>query len=142
MAMTEISIRHKKLLPTLDKRRAGVILHPTSLPGVHDQGDLGPDAYRFVDFMQECGLSIWQMLPVCPTHDDRSPYMGISVYAGNPELISLELLQQCHCGSHPRRSAARTLSARATRRDALYASAHIPGRRTQRGQQRGMVSSR
>jgi len=94
MAMTEKSVSLKKSLTTLDKRRAGVILHPTSLPGEHGQGDLGPDAYRFVDFMQECGLSIWQMLPVCPTHEDRSPYMGTSAYAGNPELISLELLQK------------------------------------------------
>jgi len=93
MTMMANSIQASKTPATFDKRRAGVILHPTSLPGVHNQGDLGPDAYRFLDFMQECGLSIWQMLPVCPTHDDRSPYMGTSAYAGNPELISLELLE-------------------------------------------------
>ena len=78
----------------LHQRRAGVILHPTSLPGQFAQGDLGPDAYRFVDFMNDCGLSIWQMLPVGPTHEDRSPYMGLSVDAGNPQLISLDLLAQ------------------------------------------------
>ena len=94
MTKTANSIQAGKTPATFDKRRAGVILHPTSLPGSHSQGDLGPDAYRFVDFMLECGLSIWQMLPVCPTHDDRSPYMGTSAYAGNPELISLELLEQ------------------------------------------------
>jgi 4-alpha-glucanotransferase len=77
---------------SLQERRAGVILHPTSLPGQFSQGDLGPQAYRFVDFMNACGLSIWQMLPVGPTHEDRSPYMGLSVDAGNPELISLESL--------------------------------------------------
>ncbi|WP_455222421.1 4-alpha-glucanotransferase [Kaarinaea lacus] len=78
----------------LHQRRAGVILHPTSLPGSYTQGDLGPEAYRFVDFLQASELSIWQMLPVGPTHEDRSPYMGLSVDAGNPELISLELLYQ------------------------------------------------
>ncbi|WP_455201496.1 4-alpha-glucanotransferase [Kaarinaea lacus] len=79
---------------TLRQRRAGVILHPTSLPGEYEQGDLGPEAYRFVDFLNACGLTIWQMLPVTPTHEDGSPYMGLSVDAGNPELISLELLSQ------------------------------------------------
>jgi len=78
----------------LHQRRAGVILHPTSLPGKFTQGDLGPEAYRFVDFLQASALSIWQMLPVGPTHEDGSPYMGLSVDAGNPELISLELLHQ------------------------------------------------
>jgi 4-alpha-glucanotransferase len=78
----------------LHQRRAGVIAHPTSLPGKFALGDLGPQAYRFVDFMKACGLSIWQVLPVGPTHEDNSPYMGLSVDAGNPQLISLELLEQ------------------------------------------------
>ena len=85
---------HATTLSTLHQRRAGAILHPTSLPGKYEQGDLGPEAYRFVDFLNTCGLTVWQMLPVTPTHDDRSPYMGLSVDAGNPELISLELLNQ------------------------------------------------
>lgn len=76
----------------LQQRRAGVILHPTSLPSSNGLGDLGPDAYRFVDFMIDSGLSIWQILPIGPVHKDLSPYMGLSVYAGNPGLISLELL--------------------------------------------------
>ena len=67
-------------------------MHPTSLPGPRDQGDLGPDAYQFVNFMYDSGLSIWQMLPLGPVHEDRSPYMSLSMYAGNPALISLELL--------------------------------------------------
>ncbi|MGD8567804.1 MAG: 4-alpha-glucanotransferase [Gammaproteobacteria bacterium] len=78
----------------LHQRRAGVIAHPTSLPGKFTLGDLGPQAYRFVDFMQACGLTIWQVLPVGPTHEDNSPYMGLSVDAGNPQLISLEMLVQ------------------------------------------------
>lgn len=78
----------------LNQRRAGVILHPTSLPGPCEQGDLGPDAYQFVDFMVDSGLSIWQILPIGPVHEDRSPYMSLSMYAGNPALISLDLLSE------------------------------------------------
>ena len=69
----------------LDKRRAGVLLHPTSLPG----GDLGPNAYRFADFLAQAGFSVWQMLPLGPTrHDDASPYNCLSAHAGNPRLVS------------------------------------------------------
>ncbi|WP_455208570.1 4-alpha-glucanotransferase [Kaarinaea lacus] len=92
--MTKASEQATLHTSPLHQRRAGVILHPTSLPGKYQQGDLGPDAYRFVDFLNACGLSAWQMLPVAPTHEDRSPYMGLSVDAGNPELISLDLLCQ------------------------------------------------
>lgn len=76
----------------LGQRRAGVLLHPTSLPGNREQGDLGPEAYRFIDFMVNSGLSVWQTLPLGPTHEDRSPYQCLSVHAGNPHLISPEIL--------------------------------------------------
>lgn len=76
----------------LDQRRAGVILHPTSLPGKWGNGDLGGDAYRFVDFLQDCGQTVWQMLPLGPTHLDGSPYQCLSVHAGNPLLISIDAL--------------------------------------------------
>lgn len=76
----------------LGGRRAGVLLHPTSLPGGREQGDLGPEAYRFVDFLARSGLSVWQTLPLGPTHEDFSPYQCLSVHAGNPCLISPELL--------------------------------------------------
>jgi 4-alpha-glucanotransferase len=69
-----------------DTRRAGVLLHVTSLPG---DGDLGEEAYRFVDFLAEAGFSVWQVLPLVPTHhDDGSPYNAPSSMAGNPDLIS------------------------------------------------------
>ncbi len=74
--------------PVLDRRRAGVLLHPTSLPA----GDFGPDARRFVDFLAHAGLSVWQMLPLGPTHEDRSPYHCLSVRALHPGFISLERL--------------------------------------------------
>lgn len=66
-------------------RRAGVLLHVTSLPS----GDLGDDAFGFVDFLADAGCSVWQVLPLVPTHEeDRSPYNSLSSMAGNPELIS------------------------------------------------------
>jgi 4-alpha-glucanotransferase len=72
-----------------DQRRTGVLLHITSLPS----GNLGQDAYRFVDFLQAAGVSVWQMLPLGPTHDDLSPYQCLSAHAGNNRLICPELLK-------------------------------------------------
>jgi len=83
-----------KAKPTLDRRRAGLLLHPTSLPGGPGNGDFGPDAYHFVDFMAAAGFTVWQTLPMGPTHEDRSPYQCLSVHAGSPLLISLDLLRQ------------------------------------------------
>ncbi len=75
-----------------NQRRAGILLHPTSLPATSGNGDLGQHAYKFVDFLADCGISIWQMLPLGPTHHDLSPYQCQSVHAANPLLISLERL--------------------------------------------------
>ncbi len=75
----------------LGVRRAGVLLHITSLPGTEQSspGDLGPPAYRFVDFLASAGCTVWQVLPLVPTHEeDRSPYNALSAMAGNPELIA------------------------------------------------------
>ncbi|MCG2634628.1 MAG: 4-alpha-glucanotransferase [Gammaproteobacteria bacterium] len=76
----------------LESRQAGVLLHPTSLPGPFDSGDLGHDAYRFVEFLQHAGFQAWQTLPLGPVHADRSPYQTLSAHAGNPLLISLHWL--------------------------------------------------
>lgn len=84
------------------QRRAGVLLHLTSLPAVLTStgkkpdrfGDLGSEAHRFLAFLAECGISVWQMLPTGPTHGDRSPYQTLSAFAGNADLISLEWLLQ------------------------------------------------
>jgi 4-alpha-glucanotransferase len=78
----------------LDHRRAGVLLHLTSLPGGGPCGTLGPEAHNFVSFLADCGMSVWQMLPVAPTQSDGSPYQTRSVHAGNPRLIALEPLLQ------------------------------------------------
>lgn len=77
----------------LDKRRSGILLHPTSLPGPRDHGDIGHQAYRFIEFLQSSGINVWQMLPLGPTHEDRSPYQCLSVHAGDPLLISMDWLK-------------------------------------------------
>ncbi|MET4024823.1 4-alpha-glucanotransferase [Marinobacter sp. MBR-99] len=73
--------------PVFSRRRAGVLLHPTSLPG--DKGKLGQQARRFVDFLAQAGMTVWQTLPTGPTHADLSPYQSLSAHAGNPEFIDL-----------------------------------------------------
>jgi len=73
-------------------RSAGVLMHPTSLPGRYGIGDVGLQAYRFVDFLAECGCSLWQVLPLGPTGYGDSPYQSFSAFAGNPYLISPDLL--------------------------------------------------
>ena len=78
----------------LDRRRAGILLHISSLPSQGVTGELGSDAYRFVDFLAASGMSIWQMLPVGPTMMEGSPYQTSSAHAGNPQFISLEPVMQ------------------------------------------------
>lgn len=74
-------------------RTSGILLHPTSLPGRYGIGDLGAQAYRFVDFLIETQQTLWQILPLGPTGHGNSPYMCYSAMAGNPLLINLENLQ-------------------------------------------------
>ncbi|MCY7393970.1 MAG: 4-alpha-glucanotransferase, partial [Leptolyngbyaceae cyanobacterium CAN_BIN12] len=74
-------------------RASGVLLHPTSFPGRYGTGDLGLEAYQFIDFLAASGQQYWQVLPLGPTGYGNSPYMCYSALAGNPLLISLELLQ-------------------------------------------------
>ncbi len=76
----------------LHRRASGVLLHPTSLPGGQGIGDLGPTAFRFVDFLAESGQSFWQVLPLGPVAFGHSPYQSPSAFAGNPLLISLDQL--------------------------------------------------
>jgi 4-alpha-glucanotransferase len=87
--------------PLFQRRTAGVLLHPTSLPCSESCwnkktekvfGTLGKDAYYFVDLIAQAGLTIWQMLPTGPTQADMSPYQSISAHAGNPDLVSLDWL--------------------------------------------------
>jgi len=69
-------------------RKSGIILHPSSLPGPDGIGDLGPEAYHWIDFLAETGCSLWQVLPLGPTGYGDSPYQCFSAFAGNPYLVS------------------------------------------------------
>ena len=75
-------------------RSSGILLHPTSLPGRYGIGDLGLEAYKFVDFLAQSDQQLWQILPLGPTGFGNSPYMSFSTMAGNPLLISLDLLKE------------------------------------------------
>jgi len=74
------------------ERSSGVLLHLTSLASHGGIGDLGPAAHDFVSFLASAKQHVWQVLPLCPTGYGNSPYAGSSAFAGNPYLISLELL--------------------------------------------------
>ncbi len=78
------------------QRSSGILAHITSLPSSFGIGDLGPDAYSFLKFLHTSGQSIWQILPLGPTDAalSNSPYMTVSAFAGNPLLLSPEILCQ------------------------------------------------
>jgi len=78
----------------LGRRASGILLPITSLPSRYGIGDLGPWAYRFIDFLAKSRQSYWQILPLNPTSTTfgNSPYSSFSAFAGNPLLISPDLL--------------------------------------------------
>jgi len=78
----------------MKKRNSGILLHITSLPSPYGIGDLGSNAYQFVDFLKQSGQHFWQILPLTPTNIflGNSPYSSCSTFAGNTLLISPEML--------------------------------------------------
>jgi 4-alpha-glucanotransferase len=66
------------------QRSSGILLHPTSLPS----GKLDADAYAFVDWLAAAGQSWWQVLPLGPPDEYRSPYRARSAFAGSPQLLA------------------------------------------------------
>jgi len=80
---------HHPELPC-QRRRAGVLLHVSSLP----DGHFGQSAHAFLDFMVQAGLSVWQVLPLGPTHSDRSPYQCLSSHAINPDFLDESILHE------------------------------------------------
>ena len=74
------------------QRSSGILLHPTSFAGPYGVGDLGQSAYRFIDFLADAGCKLWQVLPLGPTGYGDSPYQCFSAFAGNPYLVSPDLL--------------------------------------------------
>ena len=86
---------HTSVNPATDTRRAaGVLLHPTSLPGGYGVGELGDEVIAFLDWAQSAGMRIWQVLPLNPPGYGASPYGCLSSFAGNPLLISPQRLLQ------------------------------------------------
>ena len=75
-------------------RKAGTILHISSLPSPYGIGTMGKEAYDFVDFLKASGLSFWQVLPLVPSGSGNSPYASYSMYAGNPDFIDLDRLRR------------------------------------------------
>ena len=73
-------------------RASGILLHPTSLPGQFGIGDLGPQAFEWVDQLVAAGQTYWQVLPLGPTGYGDSPYQCFSAFAGNTLLVSPEKL--------------------------------------------------
>ncbi len=76
------------------ERSAGILLHPTSLPGKFGIGDLGHEAYNFLNFLEASGQRLWQVFPLGPTGYGDSPYQCFSAFAGNPLLVSPEKLYE------------------------------------------------
>ena len=73
-------------------RCSGILMHISSLPGPYGIGTMGKQAFRFVDFLEEAGQSVWQILPLTPTGYGDSPYQSCSTFAGNHYLIDLAAL--------------------------------------------------
>ncbi|KAI3462012.1 hypothetical protein Pfo_018675 [Paulownia fortunei] len=95
----DLPLDYESWLPKRDlknRRRAGILLHPTSFPGPYGIGDLGPQAFQFLDWLHDAGCSLWQVLPLVPpgrrADEEGSPYSGQDANCGNTLLISLEEL--------------------------------------------------
>jgi 4-alpha-glucanotransferase len=73
-------------------RQSGILLHPTSLPGPYGIGEIGPEARTFADALHDMRQHLWQILPLGPTGYGDSPYQSLSTFAGNPLLVSFDLL--------------------------------------------------
>jgi 4-alpha-glucanotransferase len=78
----------------LSERRAGVLLHPTSLPGAYGVGSMDENAITFLEFLASAGFKYWQIGPLGPTGYGDSPYQCFSAFAGNPYLIDVAALSR------------------------------------------------
>src|SRR5262245_51983550 len=79
-------------MPIPKRRSAGILLHPTSLPGPYGVGDLGPAAFAWVEALAAAKQTWWQILPLGPPGAGDSPYQAFSAFAGNPLLVSPDAL--------------------------------------------------
>jgi len=78
----------------MEQRKAGILMHISSLPGKYGIGTMGKSAYDFVDYLKASKQTLWQVLPIGPTSYGDSPYQNASVYAYNPYFIDFDLLQE------------------------------------------------
>jgi 4-alpha-glucanotransferase len=104
-----------------DRRRAGVLLHATSLPGADGAGALGDAGRHFVDWLAVGGFTVWQVLPLGPVGTDRSPYYARSNHAGNAQLVDLASLAAL--GLLPHAAVREAAAARGAGAAALHARA-------------------
>src|SRR5690606_5705838 len=81
------------MMALLPSRSSGVLLHPSSLPGPLGAGDFGDAAFRFVDWLAEAGMGLWQILPLGPAGEGDSPYISPSAFAIDPAFIDLQALR-------------------------------------------------
>src|SRR5215467_12649049 len=75
-------------------RASGILLHPTCFPGPYGVGELGSEAFAFIDFLKDAGQKMWQVLPLNPTGYGDSPFQCFSAHAGNHLLISFDKLRE------------------------------------------------
>ncbi len=75
------------------KRESGVLMHISSLYGEYSCGSFGKEAEEFVDFLEKCGFTWWQVLPFCMADECNSPYKSYSAFGGNPNFINLDILK-------------------------------------------------
>ncbi|MCD8022984.1 MAG: 4-alpha-glucanotransferase, partial [Lachnospiraceae bacterium] len=92
MSTKTTAISVEPIVKPKNERVSGILVHPTSFPSPYGIGDLGPGAYAFIDFLEESGQRLWQVLPLGPTGYGDSPYQGPSAFAGQPLLISPDKL--------------------------------------------------
>ena len=71
----------------MKKRTSGILMPMSSLPSKYGIGNLGEEARKFIDFLEEAGQTYWQLLPLGPTSFGDSPYASPSSFAGNPYFI-------------------------------------------------------
>ncbi len=76
----------------MKKRKSGVLMHISSLPGDYSIGSFGQEAKKFIDFLSSCGFSMWQVLPFCLVDECNSPYKSYSAFGGNPYFVDLPTL--------------------------------------------------
>jgi 4-alpha-glucanotransferase len=104
----------------ISRRCAGVLLHPSSLPGGNGIGCLNNFAYEWIDFLHDAGFTYWQTCPLGPTGFGDSPYQVFCSSAGNPYFIDLNVLIECDYLSREKLNSFKSLCSRSIDFGKLY----------------------